>query len=149
MSDWIYSFFRTLTKEVQHKNGVVQARRYDGSNNPGLTSTTVVNDGQFHHVAFVKQGEILTLYIDGVGEAQTTDTTSASTANTAPVYLGTRNGSKYFKGTIDDLRIYASALSESEVAELASNAPAHPYEDTMYYRFKNYHFNSLMEEWIA
>jgi hypothetical protein len=46
-------------------NGTVIAARYDGSNNPSVTSTTAINDGKFHHIAFVKEGTNLKLYIDG------------------------------------------------------------------------------------
>jgi hypothetical protein len=43
---------------------------------------------------------------------------------TAPVRIGTRDFKSYFKGAIDDIRIYNRALSAFEVAQLFHEAEA-------------------------
>ena len=79
--------------------GKIQGARYDGSKNPGVLSTSSINDGQFHHVVFVKDGGLLKLYIDGVLNNFSEDTTIGDTKNTAPVYIGNRNNGKKFSGS--------------------------------------------------
>ncbi len=119
-----------------HDSGTVTADRYDGTHNPSVSSVSAINDGQFHHVAFVKENETLTLYIDGVYEGRTTDTTRP-TANGSSLYLGgTRNGGKSFKGVLDDLHIYNYAISEMTLQILTENAPDHPFENEVYYRIQ-------------
>jgi len=102
-------------------NGKVVVLRYDGANTPGIKSQHPINDGQFHHVAFIKQGETLKLYVDGQLNGETTDTTTGPTGNTSPLYLGKRgfpNSPNYFKGALDELRIYSYAITPAELGPL-------------------------------
>ena len=100
-------------------SGIVQAARWDGSHGPTIASKKAINDGKFHHLAFVKQGANLYLYIDGALDGSTADTTSGNTTNSSPLYVGSRGNSiNYFKGTVDDLRIYGRALLAQEIADL-------------------------------
>jgi hypothetical protein len=73
--------------------------------------------GQWKHVAITFDGKTLTGYLDG----QKTESTEA-TFNLQGVPLTvaqTHNGENGFEGQVDDLRVYARALSDKEVAELA------------------------------
>ncbi|MBV6627277.1 MAG: DUF4114 domain-containing protein [Rivularia sp. (in: Bacteria)] len=101
--------------------GTIRAARYDGpssGNNPGITSSTVINDGQFHHIAFVKNGDTLSLYIDGNLQGTANDTTTNSTQNTSPLYIGNRGESRnYFKGEVDEVRIWNKARTETEIRQ--------------------------------
>ncbi|MEZ4717634.1 MAG: LamG-like jellyroll fold domain-containing protein [Caldilineaceae bacterium] len=104
--------------------GEIFAARYDGTNGAGLNSTQSVNDGQFHHVAFIKKAGYLYLYVDGElnGDA-IPDTTTGSTANANPIYLGMRGGdggTNHFAGTLDELLIYGRALADYEIADLVA-----------------------------
>ncbi len=98
----------------------IHAARYDGSNNPAVTTTTQLNSEQLYHIAFVKEGSKLRLYLDGREENSTDDTTQSQTQNDSPLYLARRGGSNeayanYFAGTIAHLRIYNKALSPEEI----------------------------------
>jgi hypothetical protein len=100
----------------------IHAARYDGSNNPSITTTTKLNSEQFYHIAFVKEGRKLRLYLDGREENSTDDTTQSQTQNDSPLYLARRGGSNeayanYFAGTIAHLRIYKKALSPEEIKQ--------------------------------
>ncbi len=100
----------------------IHAARYDGSNNPSITTTTKLNSEQFYHIAFVKEGSKLRLYLDGREENSTDDTTQSQTQNDSPLYLARRGGSNeayanYFAGTIAHLRIYKKALSPEEIKQ--------------------------------
>ncbi|MFZ0546257.1 MAG: LamG-like jellyroll fold domain-containing protein, partial [Candidatus Promineifilaceae bacterium] len=106
---------------IRYKNttGQIIAARYDGQNNPAIDSSTVLNDGQFHHVAFVKSGDTLYLYIDGKLDGTTTDTTTGNTTNSSDLFLGMRgNGANHFKGILDELIIHDRALADYEVKDL-------------------------------
>lgn len=95
--------------------------RYDGqacAHAPTSYSTTVTND-EFAHIVLVKQGTTLKHYLNGTLLQEFTDNTSCSTGNTADLTIGCRgNLVRYFKGKIDDIRIYGRAVSKAEVASL-------------------------------
>jgi len=106
-------------------SGKIIVARYDGPNNPGMRSTVTIDGGQFHHVAFVKNGSTLSLYINGQLDGTVTDTVTGDTSNNSPLFLNRRGGgtANWFTGAIDDLRIYNTGLSDTEIAQLASQAP--------------------------
>lgn len=111
---------RYLNQTAGADNGKIQVVRYDGTHVPYMNSNATVNDNQFHHVAFVKNGGMLELYIDGVLDNSIPDTTTSNPANNSPLFLGQRGGgTNKFQGTLDDLRIYDRSLSLAEVAQLA------------------------------
>jgi Ca2+-binding RTX toxin-like protein len=99
----------------------IQAARYDGTNGAGAVSITKFNDGQYHHIAFVKDGSTLKLYIDGQLESSATDTTTGSTQNSSPLFVGRRGPSTYgpfdnhLKGEVDELRIWNVARTEKQI----------------------------------
>ena len=111
---------RYLNQTAGANAGKISAGRWDGTNGPWLQSTTRIDDGRFHHVAFVKNGSTLAFYVDGTQQGQRTDTTVNATANTSPLYIGRRGGTAlqgYFTGSVDDVRIYPRGLPAEEVQE--------------------------------
>jgi len=98
--------------------GKIFCDRYDGTNMPGVTTSGTVNDNQWHHIAFVKNGSSLLLYVDGQLSNSGTDNTSATTTNTSALYVGAKGGSAlYFTGTLDDIRMDNIARTETDVTE--------------------------------
>ena len=95
--------------------------RYDGqgcANAPTAYSPAIDND-EFIHIALVKQGTKLRHYLNGELIQEFTDNTSCSTSNTADMTIGSRgNLVRFFKGKIDDIRIYNRSISDGEVASL-------------------------------
>ena len=78
-------------------------------------------DGRWHHVAVSFDGTNLRLFIDGekIGEQRQPGTLGRS--GTARAYLGSYGGAaERFEGAIDELSIYASAISERQIAGLVS-----------------------------
>jgi hypothetical protein len=70
---------------------------------------------------------MLTLYRDGVQLAQRTDLPATATANITGYIADQANGNYYLNGRIDDVAIYASALTATMVAshyQAALNGPA-------------------------
>jgi hypothetical protein len=77
----------------------------------------------WQHLAAVKSGEMLRLYINGALVAKSTrfDTSACNLANRQPLLLGFGQHD-YFNGKMRDLRIYRRALSDSELNTLVSTS---------------------------
>jgi hypothetical protein len=79
----------------------------DGSSNFNVLSTgSTVYDGQWHHLAAVRNNNIITLYVDGINVGTSTFTGTIAAATSTPLTVGsTSGGGIYYTGYIDDLRI--------------------------------------------
>jgi hypothetical protein len=77
-----------------------------------------VLDGQWHHCAAAFDGEWMRVYLDGrqIGELNRPGPLVAG--GSAPGCIGSSNGGECFQGAMDDLRIYADALTGAEVMSL-------------------------------
>lgn len=85
-----------------------------------LRSEAVIADGDWHHIGFVWDGSHRTLYADGVVWAQDMQPRLESPAK--GLYIGTGNTmapGTYFRGFIDDIRIYTRELELDEILVLA------------------------------
>ncbi|MCS7060119.1 MAG: FG-GAP-like repeat-containing protein [Anaerolineae bacterium] len=107
--------------------GRVEALRYDKYAVSIVRSISRIDDGAFHHIAFVRQSGVLSLYINGVLEASALDLSgqfficftylgTCDTRNNSPLYIGRRgDGNNHFAGTVDEVAIFNRGLSVSEV----------------------------------
>ena len=92
------------------------------------TSTTSINNNVWHHVVGLRDGTTLRLYVDGFLEGTATLPAGYNLAGTSQhnAYVGTiTNHSnstlyKFYRGLIDDVRVYNYALSNAEIAYLAT-----------------------------
>ena len=91
--------------------------QWDGTTFTTVTSTTAVNDGKWHHVAFVRGASGFSLYIDGTLQGTAVaDNVTGSTNNTTPLQIGRRgNGQNYFRGEIDEVRIWNVAKTAMQI----------------------------------
>jgi hypothetical protein len=116
---------RFLNQTDGSSAGTIVAARYDGARSCMVRSTSRVDDGAFHHVAFVRQTKggkgMLHLYIDGKRENSIEDTLTGETRNDSPLYLGRRGAdqpySNFFAGAIKGLAIYSVGLSSDEIEQ--------------------------------
>jgi hypothetical protein len=99
----------------------------EDTNGPGsafASATSVPVLGTWYHIAGVFDGTSIKLYVNGVLEG-TSGHTKIWTAN-GPTVIGQAkfNGGlvDFFKGQIDDVRIYQGALTDREVAALAGTS---------------------------
>ncbi len=92
----------------------------DNAHQFNLTTTKKVNDGLWHHVVAQRQGTKGQIFIDGVEDALGTGVLQSLKPHV--VYLGYngRDDNAYFRGLIDDVRIYSRALSSDEAQGLFS-----------------------------
>jgi len=93
---------------------------------PGTTygniyGTIPVDDGLWHHAAGVYDGQTISLYIDGRLDVRST-ATGRINLNSWPVLIGENAEipTRYWNGWIDDVRIYSSALAESQIQAMSA-----------------------------
>ncbi|MCG2700589.1 LamG domain-containing protein, partial [Candidatus Parcubacteria bacterium] len=85
------------------------------------TSTTDINDSQWHHIVGSYDGTTMKIYIDGTLEDTNTDFSGNLPIVDGNVRIGADYQStpdNFFSGLIDEARIYNRALSADEVGEL-------------------------------
>ena len=86
-----------------------------GFSNNSVASTSNILDNLWHHVVGTYNGTQLILYIDGVVNA-TKNTTANIAANNRNVNIGAWwGGGRWFRGFIDEARIYNRALNIDEI----------------------------------
>ncbi|WKZ29718.1 MAG: DUF2341 domain-containing protein [Candidatus Dojkabacteria bacterium] len=93
--------------------------RFDGTGANVATSTTDVNDGQWHHIVgtFSDTNNRLRIYVDGRLEAQTT-TSQTPQASSGELQIGRFDAEfgHYFNGAIDNLTYWGAELSPRDIA---------------------------------
>lgn len=105
-----YKFFLTDNNIVSFAIGNSPANR--------INSTTVLPNNIWHHVAVIYDNNIASIYIDGVLDS--TKTIINPTPNSAEfaigaIYIDKLNIQDYFKGDIDEVRIWNQALTLSQL----------------------------------
>ena len=87
------------------------------------SASTITNDGQWHHVAvtFVDSSNAVSLYIDGIAEGNGTLNLPLDVGGHV-VKLGGHPDGHYFRGLIDEFRIFNQALSSTTVQSMMNNA---------------------------
>jgi hypothetical protein len=78
-------------------------------------------DSQWHHIVYTKDGSNHAIYVDGVIDQSFFS--NADISSNATFFIGKRwshiiDGTLWFKGTIDDVRIYNRALFAEEIMKL-------------------------------
>jgi fibronectin type 3 domain-containing protein len=109
------------------KNGANNNLRFAITTNGGggeqkIDSNAALPSGGWHHVAVTLSGSTGTLYVDGQQIGQNTGMTlhPANLGVTTQNRIGrSQYNDPYFNGRIDDFRLYAGALSASDIAALA------------------------------
>lgn len=101
--------------------GEIRLILYHGGSFTTLNSTEIVNDGDWHHVAFTYNSSGMNIYIDGSSISNSVDVTPLTTA-TDNFLIGARRISgtlsKYFNGSIDEVAIFNKALSASKIQQI-------------------------------
>jgi hypothetical protein len=106
---------------------VILVRQDSGGEWACVISGSPVNDDKWHHVAVVRTGNTVELFVDGVSQGTDSGAESGGAITTnvraigCEVYwdCGGDEGCS-FAGTIDDMRIYNRNLTAAEIAQLAN-----------------------------
>jgi len=96
------------------KTGYIQA-----GVNGIVASKSGISDDKWHHITMVLDGTVLKLYVDGI--LKSTKTNIVPVSNDRQITVGgSPSGKRSFKGDVDDVRIYQSALSADDVFNLTN-----------------------------
>ncbi len=83
-----------------------------------ITATTPI-DGAWHNVVYTWDGTTNNLYVDGLAAASTT--TGHPTGTITQGILGSADGTtEFLKGSLDDVRVFKTALTAAQVGQLAA-----------------------------
>jgi hypothetical protein len=109
-------YLRVLT------SGAVEFELFNtDSNTDDVISTTTLNTNQWYHIVATLTTSNLKIYINGVEDASESSTYSTIQNAGADLEIGRRgknSGYGYFDGSIDQVRIYDTALTSDQVTEL-------------------------------
>jgi len=84
-------------------------------------STDKYNDGKWHYIVLSNDGNLLKLYVDGKPVSiKATNGTKPDNSGSQPLRIGANSleEDKFFKGNIDEVRVWNRALTDSEVNDL-------------------------------
>ena len=93
---------------------------------PSTMTTQSFNDGEYHHIVAQRNTGSLEIYVDGVLHSSASDSTDENTRNESDLFVASRGsgGNSWddsFSGSMDDVRIYSSSLSYSNIQNLYQN----------------------------
>lgn len=135
--DWQGGIRYTIVLSEGNREGVPTLVIDDNASPPGsvfnkqvLVARTPVNDGVWHHVAGVRTGGELRIYVDGEleGIARFSPSYDLSGIDQHPAYIGAitdnRDGTvfKAFDGRLDDVAVWDDALPPDVIASLAAGS---------------------------
>lgn len=117
-------YFITIQNQTSPNQGQCGAGRTDGAcgHSSSINSKqTRIDDDVWHLVVIKKEETVLFVYIDGEKVQQAADNSICNNQNMAPLLIATQGLNKqggWFKGTLDELRIYNRALTDTEIKTL-------------------------------
>ena len=123
---------KVLLLAVSYSGGTSGLLELTGYNFPTFSSfgTTNVADGNWHNVIVVLDNPNATLkvYLDGNSSPEITKTLSSSNITLDKVFsedwtIGSQGAIRFFDGDIDQVRIFSTALTSSQVTELYNEKP--------------------------
>ncbi len=81
----------------------------DGSNiinlNTGYANGNSIEDDDWYHVAFIKEGTEFGIYLDGSQKAHVSSTVTTTLVEDSPIFIGQIVDTVYMKGNIDEFRV--------------------------------------------
>jgi hypothetical protein len=96
-----------------------------------ISTTAITNDGNWHHLAIVRNGNSLSLYIDGASESTVSVTGITFNFSTSTLKLGTQvSGAYYFNGWIDEFR-FSKGIARW-TANFTPPISEYPYTKTLF-----------------
>ena len=110
----------------ESSEGLITLTCDDDATKVQATGTTLVNDGEWHLVVGMREGEAVRVYVDGQEDAQGQVAASYDLSGTSQhnAYIGVitdhRDASfkKPYRGLIDDVRVFSLALREDHIQDL-------------------------------
>ncbi len=116
-----------LTWGIEFNNSGTSLFLWRGGSYRTYTISINLLDKKWHHVVvnYTGSGDSASLYVDGQLQSSFTGSIAGMRTETGNIEIGRyRTGINYFKGSIDDVRIYNRALSASEISQLYKQGQA-------------------------
>ena len=127
----IFPFDLQVFNQTSADVGKIKASISDGLTTLHVTSSTSINDGTPHHIAFVKEQNGFALYIDGTRGLTQAINSLGQVHNKYDMLMGAKflsdggfdvtSDFKSLSGSLDEVRIYNKALTFTEVGTLSTN----------------------------
>lgn len=113
------------TAGVDTSGGGTPAYRLVDTDFGGVTTSSLIAVGAWHHVAWVRTaGAVHTLYIDGVLEPNTNGATTTLAAASPELRIGDNVTSDRYNGRVEAAKFWTAALTQPQIAaEMARYDP--------------------------
>ncbi|BDX38975.1 hypothetical protein CYCD_23300 [Tenuifilaceae bacterium CYCD] len=115
--------------------------RFSWDSNPAIqfdgysTATGLLTTGKWYHIAAANDNGTRHLYLNGV-EQSLISGGEGVVANTSPLRIGSDYSARYFSGSIDEVRIWSAARSQSDIiANMATTLAGTETNLVAYYNF--------------
>jgi hypothetical protein len=103
---------------LNQTNTAIALRRMDGTNSPSFSNTFPLD--RWTYVAITRLGSVITAYVNGISIGTYTGTTGNLVSNATNTTIGRETylgGYFDFNGSIDEVKIYSSALTADEIKQ--------------------------------
>lgn len=112
------------SKGKDHTNEIGAGFETQFGNDVIVYSKDTYNDNKWHYAVLTFNGDVLTLYVDGASAASKDTSNVPDTSGSFPLRLaadsqyngGLLSSPLFFRGSIDDVRLWNRAISASEIA---------------------------------
>jgi len=131
----------TLGIRINANSGLSVWRRDNRSNELGSDNYGTISTDTWHYIAITYDGSTVTFYLDGSNIGSQSWTTG--TINSTDIALGVQSRNRgnvrehYFKGKMDEVRIWNSVLSQAEIQSNMSTPPASATDLVAYWSFND------------
>ncbi|WGH74845.1 T9SS type A sorting domain-containing protein [Tenacibaculum tangerinum] len=133
-----------IGNSISMNNGKITLEAYDYIDSAikrEINHNTATNDGKWHHVAVVHESPTSRLlYVDGILVGSDTENLNNLDAGLFRFSIGVRDDKSpngWFHGEIDEVRVFADILSESEINDIMIGRTSCEKEGVLYYDFNN------------
>lgn len=129
MGNFSFGYLGALNLELHSGNSIRCYLQPASTNAPAVDLQAVPGDalginprdGQWHHLAATRSGDVLSLYLDGILAAHTNGASASFSLQGDFFYFGrdTRVEDLHLDGDLDEPRLWSRALSANEILRLA------------------------------
>jgi hypothetical protein len=102
-----------------------------GTDDTGVLGAPIIADGNWHHVALVRDGTNNTIWVDGANPSTSISPHPVMLSNTVPMRAGMSrctgiDGTNPYNGDLDELMIFNNALSRQQINALIHSLRGKP-----------------------